>query len=210
MIPGPSAKDLIVLAADKSMKLALAGLLARHNDLGIHSISPDIFAHPNSDPGVVRKGHDFLRPQCRRFRYAIAICDHDGCGKEPQAPEQIEAAIEQRLQANGWENRAAAIVIRPELEAWIWGDWSLLASFLRWNGGGTSLKNFLVQQKLLPPDGAKPPRPKEALQSAMRNVQIPFSSAIHQSMAEQAEFAQCVDRAFLKLQKTLRAWFPLR
>jgi len=210
MIPGPSAKDLIILAADKSMKLTLEALLPRHTDLGIQAISPDIFAHPNFDSGVVTKGHDFLRPQCRRYRHAIAICDHKGSGKEAHAPEQIEIAIEQRLQANGWENRAAAIVIRPELEAWIWGDWRLLASFLRWDGGGTSLKNFLVRQKLLSPDKAKPSRPKEALEKAMRHLQIPFTSAIHQSMAEQAEFAQCVDRAFLKLQKTLRAWFPSR
>jgi hypothetical protein len=210
MIPGSDRKDLIILVADRSMKLSMDILLARHKDLGIRSISCDVFSHENNDPGVLRESHSFLRAQGRRYRYAITICDRDGCGKEAFPREQLEASIEQRLRENGWENRAAAIVIDPELEAWIWGDWTVLARSIRWTGSGARLKDFLIQQRLLRLDQNKPPRPKEALESAMKHVQIRFSSAVHKAMAEQAEFAQCVDPAFLKMRATLQQWFPSR
>jgi hypothetical protein len=159
MIPGAPGKDLIVLAADKSMMLSLEALLARHKDLGTRPISCDVFSHPEFDSGVLRKCHSFLRPQCRRYQHAIAMCDRKGCGKETLTRDQLEAEIAQSLQANGWENRAAAVVIDLELEAWIWGDWNMLATFIRWKGGGASLKDFLIQQKLLRPGQAKPPHP---------------------------------------------------
>jgi hypothetical protein len=167
-------------------------LLARHKDLGIRSISCDVFSHENNDPGVLRESHSFLRPQGQRYRYAITICDREGCGREAFPREQLETIIEQQLHANGWTNRAVAIVIDPELEAWIWGDWTVLASSIRWTGSGAGLKKFLIQQQLLRLDQDKPPRPKEALQRAMKHVQIRFTSAVHQSMARHAAFARCV------------------
>jgi hypothetical protein len=210
MIPGSERKDLIALVADRSMKLSVDILFARHKDLGIRSISCDVFSHENNDPGVLRESHSFLRPQARRYRYAIAICDREGCGREAFPREQLEATIEQRLHENGWENRASAIVIDPELEAWIWGDWTVLARSIRWTGGGARVKSFLIQQRLLRLDQNKPPRPKEALERAMKQVQIRFSSTVHKAMAQQAEFAQCTDPAFLKMLTTLQQWFPSR
>jgi hypothetical protein len=204
MIPGSERKDLIVLVADRSMKLSVDILFARHKDLGIRSISCDVFTHENNDPGVLRESHSFLRAQGRRYQYAITICDREGCGREAFPREQLEATIEQRLRENGWENRAAAIVIDPELEAWIWGDWTVLARSIRWTGGGASLKSFLMQQRFLPLDQNKTPRPKEALERVLQEAQIRFSSAVHQSMAEQAEFERCVDPAFLKMRGTLQ------
>jgi hypothetical protein len=198
MIPSELSKDLIVLAADKSMK----------RDLGIRPIACDVFPHRNNDPGVFKESHNFLRPQCRRYRYAVTICDRKGCGREILARDQLEKAIEQRLHANGWENRAVAIVIDLELEAWIWGDWNTLATLIRWTGGGASLKSFLIERQFLRHDQGKPPRPKEALEETLKHVQVRFSSAIHQSMAQQAQFAQCVDPAFLKMLATLQARFP--
>ncbi len=50
MIPGGSGKDLIVLVADKSMKVGVESLLVRHKDLGIRPISYDVFSHRNNDP----------------------------------------------------------------------------------------------------------------------------------------------------------------
>jgi len=210
MNPSTGVKDLIVLAADRSMKLSVEALLARHQDLGIRSISFDVFAHPDNDPGVLHRAHEFLRPQLRRYRCALAICDREGCGKESSSREKLEQIIEQGLSVNGWEGRAAAVMIDPELEVWVWGDWSVLATSIRGIDTVVSLRQFLNKHEFLQPHQSKPPRPKEALQAAMKHVQIPFTSAIHQSMAAQAAFAQCIDPAFLKLRKTLREWFPSR
>jgi hypothetical protein len=138
------------------------------------------------------------------------MCDRHGCGKEPLPREQIETQIEQRLRANGWPDRSAAVVLDPELEAWVWGDWQSVADFIRWPGSGADLRNWLIGEQFLRPDQSKPRNPKEALQAAMKRVRIPFSGAIHQGLGERAAFAACTDPAFLKLVATLREWFPIQ
>jgi hypothetical protein len=113
---------------------------------------------------VLQEAHDFLRPQCNRFSHAIAICDSDGCGKEKKLPrERIEGLIEQNLQSNGWDNRAMAIVIKPELEAWVWVDWHALAEQAGWPGGEASLRDWLLGQGLIKQHQLKPSDPKESL-----------------------------------------------
>jgi hypothetical protein len=209
MNPAGAPKDLIVLTADKSMKLGMEALLSRPGHLGIRPLSFDVFAHPDNDPGVYGKCHDYLRTLLRRYRFAIAMCDREGCGTEPLPREQIESRIELRLRAHGWSETAAAIVLDPELEAWIWGDWRLVADSIRWAGGGADLRAWLIQEGLLNADQVKPHDPKKALQAAMTRTRIPFSSAIHQHLGAHGAFANCVDPSFLKLLGTLRAWFPL-
>jgi hypothetical protein len=208
MNPAAALKDLVVLTADKSMKLGVEALLARPAELGIRPLSFDAYAHPDNDPGVFGKGHDYLRTFVRSHRYAIAMCDWDGCGREPLAREQIESRIEQRLRANGWATNSTAIVLYPELEAWIWGDWPLVADFIRWPSGASDLRNWLIQEGLLHADRVKPHDPKKALLAAMRSSRIPFTSALHQRLGERAAFAECVDPAFLKLRLKLQEWFP--
>jgi hypothetical protein len=208
MNPAGPPKDLIVLTADRAMKLGVEALLARPAELGIRPLSFDVFAHPDNDPGVFGKAHDFLRGHQRRYHHAIAMCDREGCGREPLKREQIESRIGQRLRANGWEDRAAAIVLDPELEVWVWGDWRLVADFMRWPGGHADLRTWLVGKRFLTPTQSKPTRPKEALEEAMKQVRMPFTSDIHKRLGERAAFAGCVDPAFLKFLAKLRQWFP--
>jgi hypothetical protein len=126
-------KDLIVLAADKSMKLVLEALLARAAHLRLRSITFDAFSHPENDPGVRLRAHSFLRGQLGNYGYAVALCDRCGSGsKETHSRETLEKRIEGGLQSNGWENRSAAVVIDPELENWMWGDWGTSSNALRW------------------------------------------------------------------------------
>ncbi|MCX5772792.1 MAG: hypothetical protein NTZ09_21325 [Candidatus Hydrogenedentes bacterium] len=54
----------------------------------------------------------------------------------------------------------------------------------------------------------KPQRPKEAMKEVLRLVKKPFSSAIHQELAETVSFERCQDLAFLRLKSILRQWFP--
>src|SRR5690348_12743430 len=181
MNPADPVKDLIVLTADKSMKLGVQALLGRAGQLAMRAVSYDVISHPENDPGVYGDGHNLLRPQCRRYRYAISICDRDGCGREALSREELEHRIGERLRGNGWEERSSSIVIDPELEAWIWGDWDVLAKKLPWDGDGGALRQWLTNRKLLLPEQAKPARPKEALQAAMRHARIPFTSAVHET-----------------------------
>src|SRR5580692_6462012 len=108
---------------------------------------------------IDQDAHNFLRAESNVFSHAIAICDFEGCGRERRLPrEEIEVSIEQRLQANGWEDRAAAIVIAPELEAWVWGDWPALAKEVNWPGGAEALRAWLAERGLVASEQAKPDR----------------------------------------------------
>jgi hypothetical protein len=207
MIPQQGVKDLIVLAADQSMKLAIGKLLARTDHIGVRQISAEVYTHPDRDPGVLRRSHEYLRQYWRQYEHAIAICDREGSGRDSPRDE-LEGQIEERLRANGWDDRASAIVIDPELETWMWGDWVALTRSAGWRGDGNSLKEWLRTRTLLKVGEAKPQRPKETLESVLKENQMPWSSAIHEKMAATADTTGCVDGAFLKLKSTLQRWFP--
>lgn len=201
-------KDLIVFAADKSLQLVMQSLLLRPADLGIREISFDPVVHIRRDPGVCLDAHNFLRPLLRGYNFALAICDRAGSGQEARSREEIEGRIERNLSTNGWENRAAAIVIDPELECWIWGDWRASSQALNWQEA-QPLRDWLVEKNLLAPNEAKPRDPKGALDSAARYCGKGRSSAVHQEIAAEARFGNCIDAAFLKLRSVLQGWFPL-
>jgi hypothetical protein len=200
--------DLAVLVADRDAYLCIESLLNRSANLGFRAISFSVFKHDNRDNGVFKQGHDYLRAQSRKFKFAITVCDREGCGREKEPVEIIEHTMEQNLRSNGWEGRAAAILIAPELEVWMWGDWHALATNTRWNEGPAALKRWLLERGLIQPDNAKPNRPKETFERVLRQSGIPASPRIFAAVAQNAETDRCVDRAFLKLRSTLQRWFP--
>lgn len=203
-------RDLIVFCADQDATLGMEALLARGPDLGLRALDFQVVRHPNRDNGVFQQAHDLLRSQHKLFSHALAICDFEGCGREKRLPrEEIEVLIEQRLQSNGWEGRAAAIVISPELEAWVWGDWGALAKELSWLGGEQALGTWLAERGLLTPGQPKPDHPKEALARLLRQINRSASSSLFKSLGSVADTASCADPAFRKLLSQLRHWFPL-
>ncbi len=203
-------QDLIVLCADQDAKLGVEALLRRSQYLGFRAIGFDVIRHPNRDNGVFQGAHELLRSQCNRFSRAITICDFEGCGRERFLPrEQIEARIEQRLQSNGWEGRAAAIVIQPELEAWVWGDWSSLAKGIAWPDGKDALRTWLEERGFIQSSAPKPDRPKESLARVLRQTNRSSSSSLFAALGSAADTTSCSDPAFRKLLVQLRHWFPL-
>jgi hypothetical protein len=201
-------KDLVVLVADLDTRLTLEALLPRSGHLGCERISFQVITHPHRDSGVFQEAHEVLRAQSRMFRYAIAICDHHGCGQEALTRTDVEFRIERNLRANGWEDRAAAVVIEPELEAWIWGDWSALVKCSGWTGGPGNLRNWLQVQNLRRAGEAKPNPPKEALKRMLRQTNKRSSGALFSEIARTADSTSCIDQAFIKLRSTLQGWFP--
>lgn len=202
-------RDLIVLCADQDARLGLEALLARGPSLGFRAIDFLVIRHPNRDNGVFQQAHDLLRSQHKLFSYALAACDLEGCGKEKKLPRgKIESLVEQRLQANGWERRAAAIVIAPELEAWVWGDWRALSTQVGWPGGEDSLRSWLVERGLVRENQPKPDRPKESLERVLRQSNRSRSSSLFAALGAAADTTSCIDPAFAKLINQLRHWFP--
>jgi hypothetical protein len=200
--------QLVVLTSDKNTKYVLEGLLSRPEALGTVPISAGVFPHPKTDPGVLREAHDFLRSFSGLFSRALVVFDREGCGRESSSREDLEREVESRLAVNGWDGRSAAVVIDPELEAWVWSDSPHVAAELGWGRREPDLKSWLTEAGRWSGDCPKPGRPKEAVEAALREARKPRSSAIYLALAQKVSFARCTDPSFLKLLRTLREWFP--
>lgn len=201
-------KDLVVLVADVTMRSALTGILKRSESIGIRTITFQIYPHHRHDPGCLRESHDFLRRFAGQFYHALVVFDKEGCGREHCSKDELEAEVKSRLSASGWGERAEALVIDPELEAWVWSDSPHVESVLGWQGQNVTLNRWLKDMGYLEHESVKPQKPKEAMKDVLRLVKKPFSSAIHQELAETVSFERCQDLAFLRLKSILRQWFP--
>jgi hypothetical protein len=202
--------DLVVLVADKNMRFALEGLLTRHQSLKIHSIAAQVLIHPRHDSGALLECHEFLRLWQRRASYALVVFDRDD-RPDPPLRGELEDIVEKRLAESGWRDRSAAVVIDPELEAWLWSDSPHVAAALRWSAANvpnTSLEQWLVQAGHLEVNQRKPRRPKEAVEAVLELSKTPPSSSIFREIAERVSFQRCTDPAFLKLRSVLARWFP--
>lgn len=208
MTPTPERKDLVVLVADKNMEMAVRGLLSRHQSLHIRPISVDIFIHPERDPGCRLRSQDFLRPFRNRYDYALVMFDWEGCGSEQSPREELETGIKQQLSQSGWPQRAAVIVIAPELDIWVWSASPHVPEILGWSNKSQDLQAWLKENGFLSEHAAKPDEPKRALESVLRVARKPRSAAIYSSLAQRVSLKNCTDPAFLKLKKILGSWFP--
>lgn len=201
-------KDLILLVADKNMGASLKGLLSRFQALGFRRVIFDLYVHPERDPGCLLRGHDFLRPFAGLYERALVLLDRSGCGREAAERSVLESQLEERLGKSGWEDRAAAVVISPELENWVWSDSPHVERALGWERGPAPLRSWLQDKGLLEAGAAKPTQPKEAVELALKTVRTPRSSSIYLELARSVSTDRCTDPAFLKLKRCLQAWFP--
>jgi hypothetical protein len=203
----PLRSDLVVLATDTNMQFALRGILSRYQALRIRQLTQDIFVHTERDPGCLLHAQDFLRPLVNRYRYALVVFDHDGCGKEGLSRQELETDVERRLSENGWGDRAAAIIIDPELENWVWSDSPHVATILGWQDRTPDLRSWLKAESYLSVDTVKPRNPKSVMEEALRRSKKPRSSSLYHQLALKVGFERCIDPAFRKLKTTLQTWF---
>ncbi len=199
-------KDLIMLVADKNTEFLLKGLLPRlPRILNTKIFDFDVKIHPLRDSGLRKDSSEFLRPFIYQYRYAIVLFDYEGSGDHTSHTQLVEK-IENELQINGWENKNAVIIIEPEIENWVWVNSPHLAQEMDWEDTET-LNNWLSEKGLKNQNDAKPPRPKEAFEDALKETGKPRSSAIYQNIAEKASFKGCIDTNFQKLKSTIINWF---
>ena len=112
-------KDLVILAADKDLEFALRGMLSRPKALGTRTVEEDILVHPEHDPACALRGVDFLDNLSGQYSYGLLIFDHEGSGKEATTPQDLQKSLNAEFASSTWGNRARAVVLVPELEAWI-------------------------------------------------------------------------------------------
>lgn len=208
MTPEPPKRDLVALVADKDCEAVLRGLLEKRRDsLRIRDLRFNIFVHDERDPGCRLKSADFLRDFLRMYAHALVVFDHEGSGYPGEDRSRLEAEVESRLRESGWGERARAVVIKPELENWVWSDSPHVESALGWGPSPSDLRKWLVDCGFLKTGENKPRRPKEAMQSALRSARKGRSSSIFREIAERVSLLHCTDESFLKLRETLREWF---
>jgi hypothetical protein len=201
--------DLVILVPDKNLEAAVKGILTRPSSLGIRQLDLQVLIHPGRDSGCLKQGHDLLRPFSNRYARGLILLDREGCGREKESREELEISVEKQLRASGWGDRAAAIVIDPELEIWVWSESPHLPRALGWEFDLTSLRQWLMEHHFWEPGHLKPARPKEAMEKILRMRSKPRSSAIYLELARKVGLQRCQDPAFIKLRETLTAWFPL-
>ena len=199
--------DLIVLVPCSNMEHALLGLLSRGESLAIRPVTYRILKHPQRDPGCRLRGVDLLRQFAGKYRHALVLLDREGSGEETLSRSALEDEIEGRLRESGWGDQAAAVVLEPELEVWVWSDSPEVDRILGWQGRDPPLRTWLVRQGLLAEGQPKPARPKDAFERALYQVRKPPSSAVFRQLAETVSLRRCEDPAFLKLRDVLRRWF---
>lgn len=202
-----SAKDLVILAADKDMENALAGLLTRRESLGLRGIHADIHVNPEHDPGCAQRGVLVLSVLAQRYRHGLLIFDHQGSGREHISPQELQNQLNRELAA-AWGERARAIVLVPELEAWVWSGSPHIAEVVGWRGRPLSIDDWLREQNLLQPGAVKPENPKKAFIEVLHAAQTPRSASLYRQIAEKVSLRRCQDAAFLELRSMLREWFP--
>lgn len=202
--------DLVVLTADKNMQFAVEGLIGRREALKIHPIQVEFYIHPWRDPGCLNHSEKFLQPFVNRYAHALVIFDHEGCGQDKKHNrEELEEKVISALSRSGWEDRASAIVIEPELENWVFSDSPEVDNAMGWSDRSQTLRHWMEEKNFLVSGKIKPSHPKEAMEAALKHVRSPRSSSLYKKLSERVGLGRCTDPAFLKLKTTLQSWFPV-
>ena len=190
------------------MEQTLRGLLSRPHAVGIRPLAFDIFVHPQHDAACARRGVAFLSNFSETYHHGLLMFDHEGSGREPTAPEEIEQALNREFADSGWAQRARAIVISPELEAWVWSPSPHVEEVAGWKRRRPALREWLIDRGLLHEGEPKPRRPKEAFREALRAASVARSSSLYRLLAERVSLQHCADASYRELRNTLQEWFP--
>jgi len=204
--------DLVVLVADADAEWTVRTLLEKRcESLGIRPVQAEVIRYKGRDPGTFSDAHDFLRVYLQRASYALVILDREGSGQDAiSSADEMEVDIEERLRGNGWQKdehgnpRAAAIVLDPELEIWVWSSSARVPAVLGLTKA--ELREVLADFPTAP--NGKPKRPKEAMEAALHRSRKPNSPRIFQELAARVSLENAEERAFVKLRATLQGWFP--
>ena len=201
--------DLVVLVPGKDDREALDGLLAtRGPSLGTRPINYEVLVHPRRDPGCYHEAPDILQPYLRRAARALVMFDLEGSGQEARTAAEVAADLLCRFKRSGWDERAAIVVIDPELEVWVWSDSPQVDAVLGWSGRIPSLRQWLESKGLWTAGNPKPSWPKDAFLVALREASVQRSSALFRELAEKVGLERCQDPAFAQLRTLLATWFP--
>lgn len=201
-------KGLLVYTADADTQAVFHALLRRPNDLDIGPIAADVDRHFGRDAGMFATGPALCRHRKREYQYVLLVLDHHGSGREHnREPETIRANMLQRLRDHSWAERSDVVVIKPELEAWLWRDANAIAAHF---GVETKVIMSWADRFGMPAGLARGERPKELLEFVVRDrLRRTISPADFEHIAERADLSLWLtDPTFEVAVTALRTWFP--
>ena len=198
--------DLVCLVADKNIKAAITQLFERHESLGVGPFKYEVVTHPERDPGCFHQSDKILNGYRSTAQHALVIFDYEWTGVPVSTGLEVENLLECSLNKRYEEGWAKAVVIEPELEAWVFGTSHHVAKILGWPSN-QDLRSFLTSSDLWTSEEPKPSDPKAALEAALGQKQIPRSSSIYRKLAEKVSLKSCTDRSFVRLKSLLKGWF---
>ncbi len=201
-------KDLYVLCADLNAKAVLEALLRRPKSLDIRQVDYDVYHNPIGHDGGTRADGPALvrRAAAGAYSHAMVVIDWEGCGATGDA-RGLERELTARLSTD-WADRGQAIVIDPELEAWLVGAHRHFGKVCRVRP--SPVRKWLAQAELWPMNDPKPARPKEAVEAWLRAHRARRTSANYRKIAAAASLRleRCRSESFGLFVRTLRRWFP--
>lgn len=210
-------KDLIVIVPDGAILNVVQTLLGeRHRSLQIRELSFEVRKDPLHDASPETKAVDILRGYLRSHKRAMVMRDLAGSGWEMRGANALEGKLTHALLANGWTmERVVAIVIEPEIEAWLrLGSTHLRKLVEERARRNTDLAGLLFSQqvqKAIEGSGGeskgKPDRPKEAFEGLLEEFGIPRSNALYRELARHESLEGCVIPSFRRFVDSLHRWF---
>lgn len=199
--------DLVCLLPDKNIEAAVDGLLKRPQALGIRAPTFEVVVHPGRDPACFHKAGDLLAGYVERARHGLVVLDRQWDGVPKGSAADLEEQLEARLAKVAPEGWARAVIIDPELEAWVFSDAPHVATELGWPGTTEEMRSTLQTEGLWASGRPKPQDPKAAMEWVLRRTRRPRSSSIYRALATKVGVKRCDDRSFLRLIELLRGWF---
>lgn len=211
--------DLFVHCPDIMWDAVLSEILARHESLGTRRLRFQVRRNSgDGDGGLRRRAHEYVRETSRLADRLLVIFDRHGCGEPAgRSAAEIEAALDAELAtALGATDRACAVVVDPEIEAWVirgHAQFGVLGSA----AAGVDARQWFAREvprgSTAPywPDGLdKPPDPKAAIEAFLAAHGVKFSAANYRKLARVTGLRTegCRAASFHRFVATLRRWFP--
>jgi len=215
-------RDCVFLVADGHMHAVLATFLSLDRFFQKLGTAPFSFhaerdlvvpEKGRNDPNVYLQAHVILRGYLATHRHAVVMLDE--AWEHRRQPEEIVGHIRRNLVQSGWrEGQFEIVLIRPELEVWIWQDNPHVqrAFYRRLSAAERArlppLRTWLRDQGLWPEGQPKPSDPKAAVLRARAQFRAGSQTSIYVEICRSVSLQGCQDPAFHQLRDALRRWFP--
>ncbi len=220
--------DLLLIVEGRDDEAVLSALLERPKDMGI---CPITFDFRRRSGAVLKEGVNVASQERNNFRKVILIWDHADSPYADRTPQRAQGIVQAELNKRTLRGCSKAITVDPELEIWLWQDYSAVAQALgvrvqdieRWlkgwqralkqSVGDRGLQDLMERRQVnLQRDSAQTlleKLPKEALKWVCRQAKQKADSQLRGRIAQKADLKKWErNESFRWLCQQLRQWFP--